>query len=54
MGPSVDDLQRPAFVEAPQIMVIMIAAVSQAGLIIIYSALVRMNGNMKQKESWSI
>ena len=54
MGPSADDLQRPAFVEAPQIMVIMMVAALQAGLIIIYFALVRVDGNMKRAKSWSV
>lgn len=54
MGPSVDDLQRPAFVEAPQIMVVIMAAVLQGCLIIIYFALVRMNRNMKRAKSWSV
>lgn len=54
MGTSLDDLQRPAFVEAPQLMVVMIAAALQGGLIIAYFALVRMNRNMKREESWVI
>lgn len=54
MGPSVDDLQRPAFVEAPQIMVVIMAAVLQGCLIIIYFALVRMNRNMKRAKSLSV
>ena len=51
MGPSIDDLQRPAFVEAPQIMVVMIAGAIQCGLIIAYFALVRLDGNMKRERS---
>ena len=51
MGPSIDNLQRPAFVEAPQIMVVMIAGAIQGGLIIAYFALVRLDGNMKRKMS---
>ena len=54
MGSSLDDLRRPAFVEAPQLMVVMMAAVLQGGLIVIYFALVRMDGNMKREKSWSI
>ena len=54
MGTGLDDLQRPAFVEAPQIMVMMIAAVLQGGLIITYLLLVRLDGNFKRKKSWSI
>lgn len=51
MGPGVDDLQRPMFVEAPQIMVMMIAGVIQGGIIIAYFALVRLDGNMKRERS---
>jgi hypothetical protein len=51
MGPGVDDLQRPMFVEAPQIMVVMIAGVIQGGIIIAYFALVRLDGNMKRERS---
>ena len=51
MGPSIDNLQRPAFVEAPQIMVVMIAGAIQGGLIIAYFALVRLDGNMKRERS---
>ncbi|MEO7859369.1 MAG: hypothetical protein ABIU05_02820 [Nitrospirales bacterium] len=54
MGSSIDNLQRPAFVEAPQIMVAIMAAVLQGCLIIIYFALVRMNRNMKRAKSWSV
>jgi hypothetical protein len=41
MGPSVDDLQRPAFVEAPQLMVVIIAGVIQGGLVGPYLAHIR-------------
>lgn len=54
MGPSIDNLQRPVFVEAPQIMVMLIAAISQGGLIVTYLVLVRVDGNLKRKKSWSI
>ena len=54
MGPSIDNLQRPAFVEAPQLMVVIMAAVLQGGLIITYLLLVRLDGNFKRKKSWSI
>ena len=54
LGPRVDDLQRPVIVEAPQIMVIMIAAALQAGLILIYFTFVRVDGNMKRVKSWSV
>ena len=53
MGPSIDNLQRPAFVEAPQLMVVMMAAALQGGLIITYFALVRLDGNMKRERSSS-
>ena len=54
LGPSLDDLRRPAFVEAPQLMVIIFTAALQAGLITIYFALVRMDGKMKRAKSWSV
>ena len=54
MGPGVDDLHRPAFVEAPQVMVVLIAAGLQGGLIITYLVLVRLDENLKRKKSWSI
>jgi hypothetical protein len=41
MGTSVDDLQRPAFVEAPQLMVVIIAGVIQGGLVGPYLAHIR-------------
>ena len=53
MGPSIDNLQRPAFVEAPQLMVVIMAAVLQGGLIITYFAFVRLGGNMKRAGSSS-
>ena len=51
MGVGIDDLQRPAFVEAPQLMVVMIAGAIQGGLIIVYFALVRLDGSMKREKS---
>ena len=53
MGPSIDNLQRPAFVEAPQLMVVIMAAVLQGGLIITYFSFVRLGGNMKRAGSSS-
>jgi hypothetical protein len=41
MGPSVDDLQRPAFVEAPQLMVVIIAAVLQASVLAFHTLVAR-------------
>ncbi|TKB90006.1 MAG: hypothetical protein E8D41_12935 [Nitrospira sp.] len=41
MGTSVDDLQRPAFVETPQLMVVIIAGVIQGGLVGPYLAHIR-------------
>ena len=51
MGTSLDDLQRPAFVEAPQIMVVMIAGTIQGVLIIAYFGLVRLAGKIKRERS---
>ena len=53
MGTRIDDLQRPVFVEAPQIMVVMLAGAIQGGLIIAYFALVRLDGNTKRERSSS-
>ena len=41
MGPNIDNLQRPAFVEAPQLMVVIIAAVLQASLLAFYTLAAR-------------
>ena len=54
MGTSIDDLQRPVFVEAPQLLVVMIAAAFQGGLVILYFAVVRKNGNIKREKGWSM
>ena len=51
LGPSIDNLQRPAFVEAPQLMVVIMAALLQGGLIITYLALVRLDGSRKRERS---
>jgi hypothetical protein len=42
VGPSLDDLRRPAFVEAPQLMVVMMAALLQGSLLAAYVLAVRM------------
>ena len=34
MGPSIDNFQRPMFVEAPQLMVVMIAGAIHGGIIL--------------------
>ena len=41
MGPSIDNLQRPAFVEAPQLMVVIMAAVGQGSLLAFYTLAAR-------------
>ena len=38
LGPRVDDLQRPAFVETPQLMVVIIAGLIQGGFVVLYFA----------------
>jgi hypothetical protein len=35
-GPAIDDLNRPSFVEAPQLMVVTIAGAIQGGLVVLY------------------
>ena len=54
VGPAVDDLQRPTFVESPQLMVVIIAAGLQSALITLYFAVVRMEGNVKRERGWSV
>jgi hypothetical protein len=54
VGPALNDLKRPTFAEIPQLMVVMIAAALQGGLVILYFAVVRMDGNMKREKGWSI
>lgn len=51
MGPSIDNFQRPMFVEAPQLMVVMIAEAIQGGNIIVYFALVRLDGNTRRERA---
>ena len=41
MGTSLDDLQRPAFVAAPQLMVVMMAAALQGGLLAFHTLAAR-------------
>jgi hypothetical protein len=48
MGPSVDDLQRPAFVEAPQLMVVMMAALLEGSLVAAYVLAVQMRKRFSQ------
>jgi len=49
MGPSIDNFQRPMLVEAPQLMVMMMAGAIQGGIIIAYFALVRLGGNTRRE-----
>ena len=41
MGQAIDDLRRPTFVEAPQLMVVVIAGAIQGGLVVLYVARIR-------------
>lgn len=45
MGPSIDNLQRPAFVEAPQLMVVILAAVLQGSLLAFHTLVARVRRN---------
>ncbi|MEK7762051.1 MAG: hypothetical protein AAB433_10750 [Nitrospirota bacterium] len=54
VGPVVDNFQRPTFVENPHFMVVIIAAGLQGGLIALYFAVVRIEGNMKRERGWSV
>jgi hypothetical protein len=38
VGPAIDDLSRPTFVEAPQLMVMIMAGTMQGGLVVLYLA----------------
>jgi len=49
IGPSIDNFQRPMLVEAPQLMVVMMAGAIQGGVIIAYFALVRLGGNTRRE-----
>ena len=50
MGTSIDDLQRPAFVEAPQLMVVTMAATLQGSLLAAYVLAVRMRKRFGEKK----
>ena len=41
VGPAIDDLRRPTFVEAPQLMAVIIAGAMQGGLVVLYVARIR-------------
>ena len=41
VGPAIDDLSRPTFVEAPQLMVMIMAGAIQGGLVVLYLARIR-------------
>jgi hypothetical protein len=48
MGTSIDDLQRPAFVETPQLMVVMMAALLEGSLVAAYVLAVQMRKKFSQ------
>jgi hypothetical protein len=51
VGPSLDDLRRPAFVEAPQLIVATMAATLQGSLLAAYVLAVRMRKRFGQKKA---
>ena len=51
MGPSIDNLQRPVFVEAPQLMVVMMAALLQGGVLAAYALAVKTRKRFGQKKA---
>lgn len=53
MGTSIDDLQRPAFVEAPQLMVVIIAAVLQASLLAFHTLVTRVRRNFSPDKGFA-
>ena len=53
MGARVDDLQRPAVVEAPQLMVVIIAAVLQAGLVAFHTLGARARRNFATNKGFA-
>ena len=53
MGTSVDDLQRPAFVEAPQLMVVIIAAVLQASLLAFHTLVARVRRRVARNKGFA-
>jgi hypothetical protein len=53
MGQAIDDLRRPTFVEAPQLMVMIIAGVIQVGLVVLCFARRRIARREKQDSAFS-
>lgn len=50
MGQAIDDLRRPTFVEAPQLMVVIIAGAIQGGLVVLHVARIRPDRRKKHTE----
>ncbi len=53
MGPSIDYLQRPAFVEAPQLMVVILAAVLQGSLLAFHTLVARVRRNFATNKGFA-
>ena len=53
MGPSIDNLQRPAFVEAPQLMVVIMAAVLQGGVLVFHTLVTRVRRNFVKNKDFA-
>ena len=51
MGPSIDNFQRPMLVEAPQLMVVMMAALLQGGVLAAYALAVKTRKRFGQKKA---
>ena len=51
IGPSIENLQRPVFVEAPQLMVVMMAALLQGGVLAAYVLAVKTRKRFGQKKA---
>ena len=51
MGTSLDDLQRPTFVEAPQLMVVMMAALLQGSVLAAYAVAVKTRKRFGQRKA---
>ena len=53
MGPSIDNFQRPAFVEAPQLMVVIMAAVLQGCLLAFHTLVARVRRNFATNKGFA-
>ena len=53
IGPSIENLQRPVFVEAPQLMVVIMAAVLQGGVLVFHTLVTRVRRNFVKNKDFA-